>query len=123
MAQAPYVIEQRPRGAGARLSLWLRGRRLLVAGTAALVEVLALIVWRPSLVLATAAATIVLVLSVLGATRLRKGVVRDLLWIVALAQAMVVVLPLLLGLSLVAGLVTAAVLLVGLVAVALRLRV
>lgn len=123
MAQAPYVIEQRPQGAGARLTLWLRGRRLFIAASIALAEVVALLVWRPSLVLATALAMIVLVLAVLGATRVRKGALRSVLWILALAQGMVVALPLVLGLSVVAGLVTAAVLLVGLVAVALRMRV
>jgi hypothetical protein len=123
VAQAPYVIEQPPRGAGARLSLWLRGRRLLLAALLALAEVVALIVWRPSVLLAVAAAAIVLVLAVMGATRLPRGVGRDLLWIVALAQGLVVVLPLVLTISLVAGLLVAALLLAALVVVALRLRV
>jgi hypothetical protein len=52
MAQAPYVIEQGPRGPGARLSLWLRGRRFLLAGILALAQVLAVVIFDPGFLLA-----------------------------------------------------------------------
>ena len=64
-----------------------------------------------------------LVLCVAGATRVGPGILRDLLWIGAIAQGIVVIIPLVVGLSLVAGLLVAVVLIVGLVAVAARWRV
>jgi hypothetical protein len=123
MAQAPYVIEQGPRGPGARLSLWLRGRRFRLAGVLALAQVLAVVIFDPSLVLASLAAFLVLVVAITLAVRVRKGVLRDLLVIVAIAEAMVVVLPLVLGVSVVVGLLLAVVLLVALIALAIRFRV
>ena len=123
MAQAPYVIEQGPRGPGARLSLWLRGRRFLLAGVLALAQVLAVVIFDPSLVLASLAAFLLLVVAIALATRVRKGVFRDVLVIVAIAEAMVVVLPLVLGVSVVVGLLVAVVLLVALIALAIRFRV
>jgi len=123
MAQAPYVIEQGPRGRGGRLSLWLRGRRFLLAGVLALAQVLAVIIFDPSLVLASLAAFLVLVVAIALAVRVRKGVLRDVLVIVAIAEAMVVVLPLVLGLSVVLGLLVAVALLVALIALAIRFKV
>ena len=123
MAQAPYVIEQGPRGPGARLSLWLRGRRLLLAAVLALAQVLAVLIWEPSLVLASLLAFLVLVVAVTLAVRVRKGVLRDVLVIVAIAEGIVVILPLVLGLSVVLGLLVAVALLVALIALAIRFRV
>jgi hypothetical protein len=123
MAQAPYVIEQGPRGPGARLSLWLRGRRFLLAAILALAQVLAVLIWDPSLVLASLLAFLVLVVAVALATRVRRGVLRDVLVIIAIAEGIVVILPLLLGLSVVLGLLVAVVLLVALIALAVRFRV
>jgi hypothetical protein len=119
----PLIIEARPTSARERLRRWLRGRRLMIAGVAALVEVVAFIIWRPSALLLATLAVAILVLSVMAATRLGPGLLRDLLWIVAIAQAIVVVIPLVVGLSLVAGLVVAIVLIVVLVAIAARWRV
>lgn len=119
----PYVIEQRPPGRSGRLSTWLRGRRLLLSAALALAELITLIVWGTNFLLAAAFSAVLLVLAVMVAMRLRKGALRDALWILALAQAMLVAVPLVLGFSLVAGLVVAVVLLVGLVIVAARLRV
>ena len=121
--QAPYVIEQGPRGPGARLSLWLRGRRFLLALALALAQVVAVLVWDPSFILVSLLAFLVLVGAISLAVRVRKGVLRDVLVIVAIAEAMVVVLPLLLGLSVVLGLLVAVVLLVALIALAVRFRV
>jgi len=122
VANPPYVIEQRPRGLGPRLSLWLRGRRFMLAGLLALAEVIALVIWRPSFLLASVVAFIVLVVAIAIAVRIPRGVARDLLWIVAIAEGMVVILPLALGLSVVLGLVVAVALLVALVALAIRFR-
>ncbi len=119
----PLIIEARPSSARERTRRWLRGRRFMLAGVLALVEVVAFIIWRPSAVLLATLAVAVLVLSVLSATRVGPGLLRDLLWIVAIAQAIVVVIPLVVGLSLVAGLIVAIVLIVALIGIAARWRV
>jgi hypothetical protein len=122
MDDLPLIIDERPRGVGPRTSAWLRGRRFMLSGALALVELIAFMVWRPSTLLIVLLAALVLALSVAAAVRLRPGAVRDVLWIVALAQAYLVVVPLVIGFSLAIGLVLAAVLLVALVVVAFRYR-
>lgn len=119
----PLTIEAGPASVRERARRWLRGRRLMLSGVLALLEVVAFIVWRPSAVLLGTLAIAVLVVAVMGATRVGPGVVRDLLWIVAIAQAIVVVIPLIVGVSLVAALATAIVVIVAFVAVAARWRV
>lgn len=114
------MIEATPPGFRERISRRLRGRRLLLAGVLAAAEVIAVLVWRGSALLLAALALAVLVLAVAGATRVRPGPLRDVLWIVAIAQGIVVVIPLIIGFSVVAALLVAALLIVGLVAVALR---
>jgi hypothetical protein len=119
----PLVIEARPTTLRGRASLWLRGRRLLLAGLVALAEVVAFILWRPNAVLLAALAVALLVVSVWGATRVSAGLLRDVLWIVAIAQGIVVLIPLVVGLSVLAGLLVALVLIIGLILVAVRWRV
>lgn len=102
---------------------WLRGRRLMLSGILALAEVIGFIIWRPSALLLVTLAVVLLVLCLMGATRVGPGLLRDVLWIVAIAQAIVVVIPLVVGLSLVAGLIAAVVIIVALVAIAARWRV
>lgn len=119
----PLLIELEPPSAPERLRRWLRGRRLMLSGILALVEVVAFIIWRPSAVLLAILAIALLVVCVMGATRIGPGLTRDLLWIVAIAQGIVVAIPLLVGVSLVAALATAVVIIVALVAIAARWRV
>lgn len=119
----PLVIEVRPTTLRGRASRWLRGRRFLLAGLVALVEVVAFIVWRPNAVLLAALAVALLVVSGWLATRVAPGLLRDVLWIVAIAQGIVVLIPLVVGLSVLAGLLVALVLIVGLILVAVRWRV
>lgn len=119
----PLLIELEPPSTRERARRWLRGRRLMLSGILALVEVIAFLIWRPSAVLLATLAIVVLVVSVMGATRIGPGLARDLLWIVAIAQAIVVAIPLLVGVSLVAALATAIVIIVALVAIAARWRV
>lgn len=88
----------------------------------ALAELIAFLVWRPNTLLIVLAAALVLALAVAAAMRIRPGAVRDVLWIVALAQAYLVVVPLVIGFSLAIGLILAVVLLVAFVAVAVRYR-
>jgi hypothetical protein len=119
----PLTIEAEPASLIGRARRWLRGRRLMLSGILALLEVVAFIVWRPSAVLLGTLAIAVLVVAVMGATRVGPGLVRDLLWIVAIAQGIVVVIPLVVGLSLVAALATAIIIIVAFVAIAARWRV
>ena len=119
----PLIIEARPSSARERMRRWLRGRRLMLSGILALVEVLGFIIWRPSALLLATLAVVLLVLCIMGATRVGPGLLRDVLWIVAIAQGIVVVIPLVVGLSLVAGLVVAVVIIIALVAIAARWRV
>jgi hypothetical protein len=95
----------------------------MLSGILALVEVLAFIIWRPSAVLLATLAVALLVASLFAATRLRPGLVRDLMWIVAIAQGIVVVIPLVVTASLIAALAVGVLLIVALVVVAARWRV
>jgi hypothetical protein len=117
------IIEAGPVSPADRVRRWLRGRRIMLSGILALVEVLAFIIWRPSAVLLAALAIALLIASVLAATRLRAGLLRDVLWIVAIAQGIVVVIPLVVTASLVAALAVGVLLIVALVVVAARWRV
>lgn len=120
----PFLtIEARPTTVLGRAHQWIRGRRIMLAAILALVEVVAFLIWRPSSLLMATLAVVVLVLCVAVATRIGPGIPRDLFWIVAIAQGIVVVVPLILGLTVVAGMLVAVVLIVALVAVAARWRV
>ena len=123
VAEPPLIIEAGPTTPTDRLRRWLRGRRIMLSGILALVEVLAFIIWRPSAVLLATLAVALLVVSVFGATRLRAGLLRDVLWIIAIAQGIVVVIPLVVTASLVAALAVGVLLIVALVVVAARWRV
>ena len=117
------IIELEPPGARQRARRWLRGRRLMLSGVLALVQVVAFVIWRPSAVLLVALSLALLIVCVMGAARLGPGLLRDVLWIVAVAQAIVVAIPLVVGLSFVAALVTGIVIIVALIAIAARWRI
>ena len=117
------IIEANPPGLRERLSRTLRGRRLMLAALLALVEVVAVIIWRPGMLLASLVALAVLVGAVWVGTRLRPGVLRDIAWIVAIAQGIVVVVPMLVGFSVMMALVVGLALIAALVLAAFRLRV
>ncbi len=117
------VIDAEPPGARERLSRWLRGRRLLLAGILALAEIIGVLIWRSNTLLLAALAVVVLILAVAAATRLRQGPLRDVLWIVAIAQGIVVLIPLLVGFSVVIALLVAVALIAGLVIAAVKWRV
>ena len=119
----PLVIEARPPTLRGRASRWLRGWRILLAGLLALAEVILFLVWHPNAFLLVALAVALLVVSLWVATRVAPGLLRDILWIVAIAQAIVVLIPLVVGLSVLAGLLVALVLIIGLILVAVRWRV
>ena len=119
----PLIIEAGPTSALEKARRWLRSRRIMLSGILALVEVLAFIIWRPSALLLATLAIALLIVCLLGATRLRAGLFREILWIGAIAQGIVVVIPLVVGLSLVAALAVGVLLIVGLVVIAARWRV
>jgi hypothetical protein len=123
MHRYPLTIDEPPRGAMAKASAWLHSRRVFLAAALALVEVVAYLIWRPGAVLATLVAALVLVVAVLCARQVRPGAGRDLLVIVAGAQALLIVLPLVVGFSIFAGLIIAVAVIVVLALVAFRLRV
>lgn len=123
VSEPPLIIEAAPTSPVQKARHWLRSRRIMLSGILALVEVLAFIIWRPSAVLLATLSIALLIVSLLGATRLRPGFLRDILWIVAIAQGIVVVIPLVVGLSLVAALAVGVLLIVALVVVAARWRV
>jgi hypothetical protein len=123
MHRYPLTIDEPPRGAAAKASAWLRGRRVFLAAMLALAEVVVYLIWRPGAVLATLVAALVLVVAVLAARQVRPGVARDILVIIAGAQALLVVLPLVVGFSIFAGLIIAIALIIVLALVAFRFRV
>lgn len=112
-ADYPLVIEERPTGARARARAALRGRRVALAVALALVEVAAFLVWRPSVVLATLFGVLVLIGALWLASRTGPGLGRDLLLVVAGAQALVVAVPLIIGFSVLTAMLVALVLIAG----------
>ncbi len=91
---------------------------MLVAAILAVVEIVAFIVWRPSAILLSAAALAVLILAIVLIPRTRPGLIRDVLIVIASAQALVVLIPLLLAASLAVGIIVAIVLIIGLIVAA-----
>jgi hypothetical protein len=101
----------------------LAGRRIMTAAILAVLEVVAIIAWRPSLLLVVLAASVVTVVALWAAFRLmRPGFLRDVLWVIGLSQAMVVAIPLVLGISFIAALVVGALLLIGIGIIVARSR-
>lgn len=96
----------------------LEGRRILAGAVLAVVEIVAFIIWRPSALLLSAAALAILILALVLVPRTRPGFVRDVLIVIASAQALVVLIPLLLAASLAVGVIVAIVLVIGLIVAA-----
>ena len=96
----------------------LEGRRLLAAAILAVAEIIAFLVWRPSAILLSVAALAILILAIVLLPRTRPGFMRDVLIVVASAQALVVLIPLLLATSLAVGIIVAIVLVIGLIVAA-----
>lgn len=108
----------RPRPSG-----WLDGRRFLVALGLALAEVIAYLVVDPNRWLAILLVGVLLTLSIAVSNRIPAGTPRDLLIVVGLAQALVIAVPILVGVvSLVIATVTVILLIALFVLIGLRLR-
>lgn len=122
MRNYPFVIDEPPKGPREKASRWLRQRRISASAIIALVEVLAFLVWHRNALLVTSLVVILLVVAVMLATRVKPGLLRDVLWIVAISQAMVAFIPLVLGVSFALATIAAVTVLVILVATAFRLK-
>jgi hypothetical protein len=124
--QQPIIIEHHARGnSGGPGSGWqniLRSRRWSIAAVLALIEILYVVFGRPQWLLASALAFVVLVLAVMGIRRVRPGIVRDGLIILAIAQGLVLVIPIAITASFALGLLLAVLVIIGVVIAAFRLR-
>ncbi|MCC6832622.1 MAG: hypothetical protein IT200_14865 [Thermoleophilia bacterium] len=123
MRDLSRIIDEPPRGTRAKAQAWLRGRRFTAAAVLALAEIVYMLVARPGTLAMAALAFVLLVLSVMGITRLGPGLVRDALMVVAIAQALVLVMPFAIGLGFAVGVISAVALLALLVLAAFRLRI
>ena len=123
--QQPIIIEHRGRGTGPSMgggpTNVLRRRRWSIAAVIALLEMLYVIVGRPTWFVASLVALLVLVLAVLGIRHLRPGIVRDGLMIVAISQGMVLAIPIAITASFALGLILAVLVIIGVAIFAFRL--
>jgi len=102
---------------------WLHGRRLMLAGILAVAEVIAYSVVEPSRWFAVILVGAVLALCIAVSGRIPAGTGRDLLLVVGLAQAMVIALPILVGVvTLVVATLTVLLLIAVFVVIGLRFR-
>ncbi len=102
---------------------WLDGRRLLVALGLAVAEVIAYLIVDPNRWLAILFVGALLTLCIAISNRIPAGTPRDLLIVVGLAQALVIAVPILVGVvSLVIATVTVILLIALFVLIGLRLR-
>lgn len=123
MRDLTRIIDEPPRGHGERAAFWLRRRRFTLGAGLAVLEVLYTLVARPGVLAMSLVAALALGLSVYGVTRLGPGLARDALVVVAVAQALVLVVPFAIGFGVALGLVAALALLALLAVAAFRLRV
>ena len=117
------TIEEIPTTPEGRIRRWLRGRRLAVAAGLAFAEFLAYLIFQPSRILAILLVGAVLAACIALGGRVTNPLLRDVVFIVGFAQAMIIALPVLAGVLslLVAGLVVIA-LIAFFVVIGLRLR-
>lgn len=123
--QQPIIIEHHARGAtggpGGRKPNVLRARRWSISAGLALIEILYILIARHSWVLSFIVALLILLAATFAIRRLRPGIVRDALMIVAISQAFVMFIPLALTASFALALILAILVIVGLLVVAFRL--
>jgi len=110
-------------GSGETRTAYRQGAlRAVIAAVLALIEILYVVFGRPQWLLASALAFVVLVLAVMGIRRVRPGIVRDGLIILAIAQGLVLVIPIAITASFALGLLLAVLVIIGVVIAAFRLR-
>lgn len=117
------TIEEIPTTPEGRAQRWLRGRKLAIAAGLALAEVIAFLIFSPSRILSILAVGGLLAVCIAVGGRLKRGLLRDIVFVIGLAQGMVIALPVLAGIvSLaIAGLVALA-LIALFIMIGLRLR-
>ncbi len=91
------TLEEKPTGPKARARGWLRGRRLVIAGGLALAEVFVYLLSEPNRWFSIILVGAVLAAAIASMPRVKAGLFRDVLLVIALAQAIVLALPILDG--------------------------
>lgn len=104
MTQHLPVIDVPPRDARGRASFYLRRRRFQTAALLAAAEILYVLIAGPGWFVSTLLALLVLVASVALIARVPRGIATDALVVVAIAQGIVLLIPLLLGFTIAIGL-------------------
>ena len=118
MADFQLVIDEEPRGPGAKWHRALLGRRLLCAVLLAAAEAVLLLVLRPGLLWVILGGAIVLAACAGLLGRVGPGLGRDVLIIVGGAQAILIAIPLVIGFGILVAVVVGIMLIAGLVFVA-----
>ena len=118
MSEFQLVIDEEPRGRGAKWHRALLGRRLLLAVLLAAVEAVVLLVLRPSLLWVILGGAIVLAACAGLLGRVPAGLGRDALIIIGGAQAILIAIPLVIGFGILVAVVVGIMLIAGIVFVA-----
>jgi phosphatidylserine synthase len=124
--QHPVITIDEPSSSGRRPQPgggWLHGRRILLAGVLALAEIVAYLIVEPNRWFAVALVGVVLAAAIAVSGRIPAGQPRDIVLVVGLAQAMVIALPILVGVvTLVIATITVLLLIAVFVLIGLRFR-
>lgn len=118
VSEFQLVIDEEPRGRGAKWHRALLGRRLLFAVLLAAAEAVVLLVFRPSLLWVILGGAIVLAACAGLLGRVPPGLGRDALIIVGGAQAILIAIPLAIGFGILVAVVVGIMLIAGIVFVA-----
>ncbi len=113
MSLPVITVEEIPRTPEERARRWLRGRKVTIAAGVAVAEVVLYLAFGPGRWLGLLLVAALLALFIALAGRVRQGLVRDVLQVGAIAQGMVIALPVLAG---IVSMVVAAVLIFALIA-------
>lgn len=117
------TIEEVPRTPEDRARRWLRGRKITIAAAVALAEVVLYLAFGPGRWLGILMVGAALALFLALAGRVRQGLARDVLQIGAIAQGMVIALPIVAGIvSMVVATILVFALIALFVAIGLRFR-
>ncbi|MSO44595.1 MAG: hypothetical protein EXQ74_04730 [Thermoleophilia bacterium] len=116
------IIDEEPPGPGARWHQIMHGRRLLLAVSLAATEAVLMLAWRPGFLWVVLGAAGVLALAIGLVGRTPAGTRRDALIVVGGAQAILILLPLVIGFGVVVAVVVGVLLVVGVVSVVVAKR-
>jgi hypothetical protein len=122
--QQPIIIEQHAHGTGGSGNSpqgLLKTRRFSIAAVLALVEFLYIAIWHSGWIVAALVAVLLLVAAVAGIRRVRNGVARDALIVIAIAQGLALI-PIAIIASFALVIVLAVFAMIGVVVAAFRMR-